>query len=173
MRKKFLTLTFLLIIILTGCELSNNPTSKVEEQLSKYQMLDKDITISYTDLSNDVDMDNETKQRYEKLIKKQYQNLSYEIKEETIDGDTAVVVVQIEVVDYQKIIEKYDQTTYSKEEYHDKVLTDLEKATEKVTYTINFTTNKDEKGNWQVVPLTTIERQKLLGMNKQNEEAYT
>ena len=34
------------------------------------------------------------------LLKKQYQNLSYKIKEETEDGDNATVEVEIEVYDY-------------------------------------------------------------------------
>ena len=35
-------------------------------------------------------------------MKKQYQNLTYTIKDEEIDGDTAIVKVEIEVYDFNK-----------------------------------------------------------------------
>ena len=41
MKKIILVFTFLLILV--GCSLSNSPTSKVEDLLTKYQTLDKDI----------------------------------------------------------------------------------------------------------------------------------
>lgn len=170
MKKKILIISFLFISFLVGCELSNNPTSKVEEYLSKYQMLDKDINISYTELADETELDNDTKNRYEELIKKQYRNLSYEVKEETIDGETATVTVQIKVVDYQKVLDKYKKEN---EEYHNQVLAELENATEKATYTIPFLVKKDKRGNWEMEPLSTLERQKLLGINKQNPEAHT
>ena len=173
MKKNFFIIIFLFVSFLVGCELNNTPTSKVEEQLSKYQMLDKSSTISYTDLSKETGLDNDTKKRYENLIKKQYQNLSYEVKEETIDGEIATVKTQIELIDYQKIIDKYDKTSYMEEEYHNQLLTSLEKATDKITYTINFIIKKDEQGNWQIEPLTSLEKQKLLGINTQNPEAQT
>lgn len=171
MKQKILIIIFLFISILVGCELSNNPTSKVEEYLSKYQMLDKDINISYTDIADETELDQDTKKRYEELIKKQYRNLSYEIKEETIDGETATVTAQIEVVDYQKVLDKYNKT--ENKEYHNQVLTELEKTTEKATYTITFIVKKDKNGNWNLEPLSILERQKLLGVNKQNPNAYT
>ena len=53
-------------------------------------------------------MTTEQKERYRNILKKQYQHLSYEIKDETVDGDTAVVEVEIEVYDYNKIIQDAD-----------------------------------------------------------------
>lgn len=172
MKKKILMVGFLLIGILVGCELNNTPTSKVEEQLSKYQMLDDDITIVYTDLATDTDIDNEYRERYEKLIREQYRNLTYEIKEEKIDGEVATVTTQIEVTDYQKIIEQYDKDRFTTEEYHKQVLEALEDAKAKVTYTIEFTVMKDEGGNWNLQPLDELERQKILGMNF-SKQSYT
>ena len=40
--KKIISM-FILLLLLVGCSLSNTPNSKVEELLSKYQMLDSDI----------------------------------------------------------------------------------------------------------------------------------
>lgn len=164
MKNKLLVIGFLLVGILVGCELNNTPTSKVEEQLSKYQMLDDDVTVVYTDLTTDVDIDNEYKERYEDLIKKQYRNLSYEVKEETLDGEMATVTVEVEVMDYQKVVEQYDNLMG--DEYHVQVLTALEEAKDKITYTIEFVVMKDEEGNWNLQSLDEVDKRKILGINE-------
>ena len=94
--------------------------------------------------------------------------MSYEIKEESIDGDGATVTVEIEVMDYQKVIDKYDNNDYTLDEYHKSVLEDLEKSKDKVVYTLDINVIKDDKGNWSVVALNELERRKLLGMNVLN-----
>lgn len=155
----------MMIFFVTGCELSNNPTSKVEELLGKYQMLDKDVSTSYLNLSSEDDISQELQTRYEKLIKKQYQNLTYEIKEEKIDGDVATVTTEIEVLNYKRVLEKYDYGSYSSEEYHKKVLDELEKVTDKITYTIDFNVTKNSNENWVLDALGKTEAEKLLGIN--------
>ena len=103
MKKKILLLaifTFLLI----GCSMSNTPTSKVEELLSKYQRLDNDISMGMNSVLDEQNLTDVHKERYRKLLEDQYKNLSYEIKDEIIDGDTAMVIVEIEVIDYKKAI---------------------------------------------------------------------
>lgn len=164
MKKNFLMILAVIIGILVGCELSNNPTSKTEELLSKYQMLDDDITINYIDIAGDSTVSADTQRKYEDLIKKQYQNLSYEIKEEKIDGDEATITAEIKVTDYRKVMDKYNKSNYSKEEYHNLIIEDLEKATEKIVYTIDFKVVKDKYGNWTIQNLKDIDSQKLLGM---------
>ena len=49
---------------------------------------------------------------YKELMKKQYKDLTYTIKEELIDGNNATVTVEIEVYDYNKAIN--DAETYYK-----------------------------------------------------------
>lgn len=154
-----------MICIITGCELNNTPTSKVEELLTNYQMLNQNIQINHEDLSNDKNIDEKYKNRYEDLIEKQYRNLSYEVKEEIIDGNRAITTVEIEVLDYKKIIDKYNKINYPKEEYHEAVLKSLEKATDKITYTLDININKNEKGTWELVPLDKVSKEKILGIN--------
>lgn len=164
--KKIFLITFILItILLTGCSIANTPTAKVEELLGNYQRLDKNVQINYYDLSITRDLSNNTQEEYNKLIKDQYQNLSYEIKEETIDGNIAVVTTSIKVTDFKKIINKYNKNEYPEEEYHELITKDLKEAKDKVTYTIDFTLTKDNEGNWQVDDLTNEMREKLLGIN--------
>lgn len=93
--KKIFLLTILLSVFLFGCE--NNiqtPTSKVEDFLSKYQRLDKDILKELENIVEKEDeMNEEEKKEYKMLLEKQYQNLAYKIKKEIIAKDTATVDV--------------------------------------------------------------------------------
>ena len=164
MKKIILCIICLILFVLTGCELVNTPTSRVEALLSQYQMLDKDISTNYLLLSGDSQIDENLKNRYQKVIENQYRNLSYEIREEEIDGDTATVTTQIEVTDFRNSMEKYRMDDYSREEYHKRVLDSLEQEKEKITYTINFKVTKNESGDWIVNGLTQEESEKLLGI---------
>ena len=113
------TLIIIPIISLTACHLANTPTSIVEDYLTKYQKLDKEVEKEINDVVENSTVDDSEKERYKKIIKKGYQNLTYKIKDEKIDGNLATVEVQIEVLDYKKIVNNSDITTR---------IDDLEKA---------------------------------------------
>lgn len=167
--KRFLLLVFLLSLSLFGCSLSNTPTSKVEELLMKYQKLDSDIKADIETVLSDDTLTLEQKNRYRALLEKQYKNMQYEVKEEMIDGDKAVVTVSIEVTDFKKVIkevdgEYVDMDNYSIKEYNDTKLQRLEKAMDKVTYTLDIDVIKDENGNWYVDNLTNLDKKKIQGM---------
>lgn len=95
-----------LLIFLAGCSTSmNTPTSKVEEFLGKYQKMDDDVSVQLDEvLSKDDTMTAEQKDKYRSILEKQYQNLSYKIENEEINGEEATVDVEIEVLDYATII---------------------------------------------------------------------
>ena len=133
-----------------GCDIANTPTSKVEDYLSRYQRLDDDVSLSYVQLSFDEDINDEYIKKYQKLIEKQYKNLSYEIKDEEIDGENANVNVQIKVFDYSEVLNKYYEEDYSNDEYHKTIINELEKQKDKVIYTVMFELKLDNKDNWQV-----------------------
>lgn len=99
---KVLVLLFLVLTLFAGCgNMANTPTKKVEEFLGKYQSMDSEVLTQLDSvISNDKAMSDEQKESYRAALEKQYQNLSYKIKDETIDGDTATVDVEIEVLDY-------------------------------------------------------------------------
>lgn len=163
MRNKILLFLIILTIFITGCQLANNPNSKVEELLGKYQKVDNDINISYIALSEDENISNEQKDKYKALIEDQYEDMSYEIQEEKIDGDVAVITVQVKVKNYKDAIEKYSKNNYEVAEYHNLVIAALEDVTEKVTYTIDFNLNK-VNDEWIIEELTTEQQKKLLGI---------
>lgn len=153
-----------IIILLVGCSLSNNPNSKVEELLGKYQTLDSSINITPNLLSNSSNLDNDIEEEYKKAVETQYKNLSYELKDEKIDGDSATITTEIEVLDYKQILEKYQKDNYDEKEYHNNVIREFKNVKEKTTYTIDFSLTKDKNGKWSVDPLTTDMENKLLGI---------
>lgn len=160
---------YLLIIIclmLVGCTMGNSPTNRVEDLFTKYQKLDEDISMGIDNVVNQQDLTKEHKERYRKLLERQYKNLSYEIKDELIDGDNATVLVEIEVVDYKKAISDltFDSDSYTKESYDEEKLGRLEKAQDKVKYTLEVKVKKDNDGNWKVEALTPEQIKKIQGM---------
>ena len=135
----------------------------------KYQKLDSDIKADIETVLSDDTLTLEQKNRYRALLEKQYKNMQYEVKEEMIDGDKAVVTVSIEVTDFKKVIkevegEYVDMDNYSIKEYNDTKLQRLEKAMDKVTYTLDIDVIKNENGNWYVDNLTNLDKKKIQGM---------
>lgn len=164
--KKKIGLFLVLILLLSGCAMSNSPTSKVEDLFMKYQKVDEDIALG---IDNVIDYQNLTeshKERYRKLLEDQYKNLSYEIKDELVDGDMATVLVEIEVIDYKRTISDltFDSSIYTKESYDEEKLNRLENAKNKVKYTLEIKLTKDDDGNWKVDALTNEQIKKIQGM---------
>ena len=168
----------LIIISLTGCaNLMNTPTKKVEYLLGKYQENDEEVLkqLDETLLSETI-LTPDQKERYKNIIKRQYKDLTYIVRNEAIDGKTAVVEVEIEVYDYAKAITETEDKLINnadiyKDEtgeintifYNDDKLTALEKVSDRVKYTINFTLSKVEE-EWIVDDLTETERMKIHGL---------
>ena len=162
MKKIFLIIVTLSLLV--GCSLGNTPTSRTEELLSNYQMNKNNITVSYTNLTTDTNISNDIMKKYEDAIRKQYRDMSYEIKDEEIDGDTAVVTIEIEVMDFGKAINKYNMGEYETVRYHELITKELENTKEMITYTLDITLTKDEKDKWVVDDLSQENRDKLLGI---------
>lgn len=166
--KKIISL-FIFLLLLVGCSLSNSPTSKVEELLGKYQMLDNDIQSGISDILKEENLNDTQKDRYQKIIEKQYKNLTYQVKDERVDGDTAIITTEIEVTDFKKIVNEVNaqyqgSNDYTVEEYNNTKLDKLEKAKDKVTYTIEFEVKKDKNGNWKLSSLSNETIKKIQGM---------
>ena len=155
----------------------NTPTKKVEMFFSDYQTLNQDVM---DDLDKVVDEEERfnTKQRetYRELMKKHYQAIQYDVKDERINGDEAEVRTEIEVIDYSKILKNTDRYLqehrdefldekgqYDETKYMDYRLEQLKEAKETVKYDMTFHLTKKDK-EWQMDPLTTEQEQKIHGM---------
>ena len=92
------------IVLLSGCSMDNTPTKKVENFLDNYKNQDETVLTQLKDMvDTDSLMDETQKSTYTDIMKKQYKDMTYTIKDEVIDGDTATVTTEIEVYDYYKI----------------------------------------------------------------------
>ena len=169
-----------MLIFLAGCEtnLMNTPTKRVETLFNNYVTLDSEVLDDLDDiLMKETIMTESQKNTYRDILKKQYQNLSYKIKDETVDGDTGVVEIEIEVYDYQKIIQDSnnylennpqeflldDMKTTDISKFNDYKLEQLKNAKERVTYTLDLTLKK-VNNNWVLDDLTDTEISKIHGM---------
>ena len=156
-------------VLLTGCSLTKNmdntPTKKVENYLSSYQTLDDNVLSDLDDIVEDeITFTDTQKESYKDILKKHYQDLTYEVKDETVNGDTATVEVEVEVTDYSKKAEFQDETgNYSEEKYNDYRLGLLKDVDEKVKYTITFNLTKIDD-EWTIEDLSDEDQQKLLGI---------
>lgn len=178
--KKLLLL--LCLLMLTACsfnidDIDNTPTKKVEEYLNNYQSLSSDVV---SDL--DIVVERETtfnldeKNKYRKIMKKNFQNMSYKVKDETVNGDIAEVEVEINVYDYYKInkyadnylLEHRDEFitdgVYDEAKFIDYKLDKMSKNTDKVKYTIYFNLSKDDKGDWSLDEVNEADEDKILGI---------
>ena len=179
MKKIFMFLT--IILSLTGCsigeDMSNTPTKQVEEYLNNYQTLDSNVLASLDAIVNDEEMfDEDQKVTYRDILKKHYQDLTYTVKEETVNGDSATVEVEIEVTDYTKAIKEatdYRENNESKfvnennefdeVKFNTYKLELLRDSKERVKYTIYFSLTK-ENDKWKLNQLTESEQEKILGI---------
>ena len=166
MKKKLFLLLLVVPFLLLACSMSNTPTSKVEELFSKYQKIDNDINLGIDSVLDEQNLTDTHKERYRKLLESQYKNLSYNIKDEIIDGDNATVIAEIEVSDYKQAINDltFDSTIYTKESFDEVKLDRLENTKNKVKYTLELTLTKDSEGVWKLNALTNEQIKKIQGM---------
>ena len=161
--KKILIITLLLSLFLFGCDKTmQTPTSKVEDFLSRYQKLDKDVLKELENMVyKDDEMTEEEKEEYKSLLEKQYQNLSYKIKKEIISKDTATVDVEVEVLDYATAISK------SKKECDKNIveckLKEMKLVNSKKKHDLTITLYKED-GNWIIENLNEDDVKKLHGL---------
>lgn len=170
MKKLFYVL--LSVFILTGCgKMNNTPTKKVEALLSKYQSNDSEVM---NDLDNVLLMDSnftdDERNDYKEFMKKHYQDMTYKVKDESIDGDSATVEVEITVRNYSGAVnEANDYRLNNASEFNDSNtfasyrLGKLKDVTDTETYTIVFTLTKTND-EWQVNPLSSDDESKLNGL---------
>lgn len=176
MKKVLFVIAALLLFV--GCEgVMNSPTKRVEEFLNDYQTMDNEVLKQLDDTLNGEDLlTDEHKSAYKEVMKKQYQNLTYTIKDEVIDGDRATVTTEIEVYDYSKAMNDADdyllknQKEFADEEgnvdnakFMTYKIEQIKNVKDKVKYTIPFTLTKKDK-EWKLDDISEADRQKIHGI---------
>ena len=112
-------------LILTGCSLGkdmrNTPTKQVETYLNQYQTLDSNVLTKLDSLVDQEELfDDDQKITYKDILKKHYQDLTYTIKEETVNGDKATVETEIEVNSFEETNELLEGLGFSYRSYQEK-----------------------------------------------------
>lgn len=168
--KKILMIISLLFLV-TGCnDMMNTPTRRVEEFLGKYQAIDSSVLTELDSVVDESDYSDEYKEEYKELMIKQYQNLSYKIKNEQTDGDNATVIVEIEVFDYNNAlneasdyIEEHPEEFEEEEDIEHYKINAMKEVTDKASYTINFSLVKDNK-KWVLEKISDSDLEKIHGL---------
>ena len=176
MRKIFIFI--LSFILFTGCNntLLNTPTKKVEMFFQNYQSLDKNVISQLNDvINNELTFTDDQRKEYLELMKRHYQSLKYNIKDEVIDGDQAVVTVEVEVMDYSRILNDADEYLKNNKDefikdgeydislFNDYRLKQLKKVNDKVKYTIDLSLSKIDN-EWILDEISKETRDKINGI---------
>lgn len=179
MKKIVIFISTVILLNVVGCStnINNTPTKKVEEFLTKYQTLDADVIDDLDKVIEEEEKFNTVnREEYKELIKNQYKDMTYLIKNETIDGDKAIVEVEITVKDYKKVMDEAEVYrnnnislfsdelgNYKETMYIDYVINQLKEAKDTVKYTLELgVTKKDKK--WQLDQISEETEDKILGI---------
>jgi len=157
--KKIIVL--LVTLILFGCNLSNTPSHEVEKYLDNFINLSDEVKMDIDSKSSYEALNQENKETYKQALIRQYENMKYEIKDESINDNTALVKAYVTVFDYYKTdnlskeylnnhIEDFNDVNglFDNEKYNTYRLGELLKSKDTTTYEVTFNLKKDSNGNW-------------------------
>ena len=166
--KKILIIIFVFLLFITGCDNSTNtPSNRVEKFLHDYQNLDSRVMERLEKEAKEKNLSKKQKEKYKELMKKQYQNLSYKIKNEEINKDKATVEVEIEVLNYNYSIinskKYYSEHKDEIKDYNEYMLSELEKVTSKIKYSISFNLTEYD-GLWELDEVDNYSIRKIHGL---------
>lgn len=177
MKKTIALVLFLLVGACNINKMTNTPTKQVEIFFNKYQTVDKDVL---KDLDRVIllepNFNSKQQGMYRDLMKKHYRDLLYEIKDETIDGNKAVVTVEIDVKDYSKILNEAEnhfienQSEFLNEsgvtdliKFSEYKLEQLKKTKDRVIYTLDLSLTKKDK-MWKMDQISSVDEEKIHGI---------
>lgn len=165
----------LTVVLLTGCFGSMTPSEKTEDFLNKYIKSDEKIMKELDTYINKQDLTDKQKERYKTIIKDEYSNILYDIKNETIDGEKATVEVSIKLKDLHKpnkeaesylkehATEFYTGEIYDPAKFVDYKLERMEKSSDTISYTIYINLNKVDDV-WTIEDLDDATLEKIHGI---------
>ena len=135
---------FFLLLVFCGCT-KTDARFEVESYLNKFKNHDEEVIASLDELLVNTDLDSEDKELYKLVMKRQYTDLKYQIKEERYNGDEAYITVLIEVYDYVKSKNDALKEIGNRDEIN-LVLKKMDEEDKRVEYTLDFKVNyQDDK----------------------------
>ena len=183
---KKILIALIAVFGLVGCTIgpANTPSKAVEEYLDRY-IDNNDAVISELDeyVEDNKELNDEQKDTYKEVLKKQYSDLKYEITDEKYDGDTAVVSVKIVVYDLYKVQKEADDyLTEHKDEFKDEngnydstafvkyKLDKMKDTTDTIEYSLDINVSKTDNV-WSVDQLSNDNLQKIHGIYNYETES--
>lgn len=176
MKKKLLIFLFVVLFI-TGCGKMDKPSNEVDKLFINYNSLNSEVLIQLDSVLETENLTDAQKDKYKTILKRQYEDLKYNILDEVINNDTAVVSVEIEVYNLNKAIEMSNKyLEENKEEFYideeldnkkfkDYKLENMLNMNERVNYTLELTLTKIDN-KWHLDELLESDRQKIHGLYK-------
>ena len=178
MKKVILLISILLT--LCGCnmmDMNNTPKKQVEKFFNNYQILDKDVLDDLDEIvERETYLTTTQKDKYRDILKNHYENLDYEIKDETVNGNNATVKVEIEVNDYSQTLRRVEQhkidnpdefmdsdNNYNEILYQEYRLDALKDTKDRVKYTLYITLTKTNN-KWTIDTIADTDEEKILGI---------
>lgn len=175
---KKILIFLLFIFLISGCgKNTNSPTSEVQKLFSNYNSLSSDVLIQLDSVMESENLTDEQISKYKEVIKRQYEDLKYTINDEVISDDKAIVSVDIEVYNLNKVISDSDEyLKNNKDEFYvddkldnnkfwDYKLDKMFDAKDRIKYTIDFSLTK-LNNKWHLDELLEADRQKIHGLYK-------
>lgn len=173
--KKYLV-TLLTLILLCGCTMTGTPTLKVSEYLGKFNSLDEAVIqdMESAIIEENLSADNTT--IYRDVLKRQYKDMKYDIVDEQINGDTAVVTAKITVYDYydskvksetymnEHQDEFLDQdSVFNEESYMKYRLDQMMNMNDTITHEVSFNLTKQDD-EWVIADIDRVTLEKIHGL---------
>lgn len=167
------------ILLFTGCSCSindNKPEEAVETFFEKYRAKDDDIITQLKETIENEDLTDDSKEKYQELMEKQYDQFAYVIKDTKEEDNEATVTVELTVLNYRSAIleaeeelknnpDKFndEEGNFSEEKYMDYKIEKMQEVTDTTTHTIELSLTK-ENGMWDVGQLSSDDISKLHGL---------
>ena len=176
MKKKiFLIVSLLLLVVGCGC-MKKTAKGAVQDYLNQYKNLSANVISDMDDVIDNENLTDTQKEKYRDVLKKQYQDLKYDIVSEKYDGDNATVDVKIKVYDLYKVQkdandylttsgdEFKENGVFSNDLFMDYKLDKMKKTMDTIEYNITFNVTKDDKDNYKVSDLSNTDLEKIHGV---------
>lgn len=167
------------ILLFTGCSCAvndNTPEEAVETFFEKYRAKDDDIITQLMETIQNEDLTDNSKEKYQELMEKQYDQFAYVIKDTKEEDNSATVTVELTVLNYRSAIleaeeelqnnpEQFndDEGNFSEDKYMDYKVEKMSEVTDTATHTVDLNLTK-ENGMWTVEQLSSDDISKLHGL---------
>jgi len=166
----------LCLVILSGCG-KRSASQTVSDFLGQYQNLSASVLTDLETVISKENFTNDQKNKYRDVLKKQYQDLRYEIVSENYNGDQAIVEAKIIVYDFYKTqsdasiyltthINEFEneEGSYDNSKCLDYKLEQLKNNNVTVEYTIEFNLEKNDNDEWEVQEMSNEDLEKIHGI---------